>query len=213
MDNTNSLSPFQEILTNEAEIEAILGKPNSRVMAKVTDRIDNLIRDFIARSPFLLIATADSAGRFDVSPKGDPPGFVRVLDERTLAIPDRPGNRRADTLRNILQNPRVGLIFLVPGKGETLRVSGTARIVRDRWLRESMAVNGRVPELALVVAVEEAFAHCTKCMVRSRLWEPDTWNPDGLLTIASAQIAHGRLGLTLEEMEAIAAESVRTRLY
>jgi len=109
-----------------------------------------------------------------------------VLDSRTIAIPERPGNRRADTFRNVLQNPKVGLIFIVPGKGETLRVKGTARIVRDAWLRQRMAVGDRVPELALVVTVEEAFLHCTKCMVRSRMWQPDTWNADGLASIAEA---------------------------
>ena len=132
--------------------------------------------------------SSDAKGRFDLSPKGDLPGFVQVLDDRTLAIPERPGNRRADTFRNVLQNPRVGLIFIVPGKGETLRVSGTARVVRDTWLRERMAVDGRLPELALVVTVEEALIHCTKCMVRSLMWQPDTWNADGLASAVEALI-------------------------
>src|SRR5258705_2818538 len=114
----------------------------------------------------------------DVSPKGDPPGFVQVLDDETLAIPDRPGNRRADTFSNVLQNPGVGLIFLIPGKLETLRVNGRARIVRDMALRERMAVQGKVPQIALVVTVEEAFIHCGKCMIRSQLWQPESW-PDG----------------------------------
>lgn len=204
---------FSEVLRSEAEIEGFIGQPNTRVLAKVTDRLDNLCRDFIARSPFLVISSSDAAGRVDCSPKGDPPGFVKVVDEQTLAIPERPGNRRADTFRNVLQNPRVGLIFIVPGKGETLRVSGTARIVRDRWLRETMTHNGKVPELALVVSVEEVFAHCTKCMVRSALWQPTSWNPEGLLTIGSAMVAHGKLDMTVEEMEAIADERVRTSLY
>lgn len=204
---------FYEVLTSEAEVDDYLGKPNARVLAKVTDRLDNLCRDFIARSPFLVIASTDAMGRMDCSPKGDPPGFVQILDDRTLAIPERPGNRRADTFRNVLQNPRVGLIFIVPGKGETLRISGTARVVRDLWLREKMAHKGKVPELALVVTVEEVFAHCTKCMVRSRLWDPVAWNPDGLLTIGSAMVAHGKLDLTVAEMEAIADERVRTSLY
>lgn len=204
---------FSEVLGSEAELEAFLGSPNARVLAKVTDRLDDLCRDFIARSPFLVISSSDAVGRVDCSPKGDPPGFVQVLDEKTLAIPERPGNRRADTFRNILQNPKVGLIFIVPGKGETLRVSGTARIVRDLWLRETMTHNGKVPDLALVVTVEEVFAHCTKCMVRSALWQPTSWNPDGLLTIGSAMVAHGKLDMTVAEMEAIADERVRTSLY
>ncbi len=204
---------FSEVLGSEAEIEGFLGRPNARVLAKVTDRLDDLCRDFIARSPFVVISSSDAAGRVDCSPKGDPPGFVQVLDERTLAIPERPGNRRADTFRNVLQNPRVGLIFIVPGKGETLRVAGTARIVRDRWVRETMTHKGSVPELALVVTVEEVFAHCTKCMVRSALWQPASWNPEGLLTIGSAMVAHGKLDMTVAEMEAIANERVRTSLY
>jgi len=204
---------LQEVVSTEEQIDSFVGKPNSRVLAKVTNSIDALSRGFIARSPFVVIASSDKCGRVDLSPKGDPPGFVQVLDDRTLAIPERPGNRRADTLRNILQNPKVGLIFLVPGKGETLRVSGTAQIARDLWLREKMAHKGRMPELALVVTVEELFAHCTKCMLRSELWQPQTWNPDGLLTIASAMVAHGKLELTVEQMQAIAEESIRTRLY
>jgi PPOX class probable FMN-dependent enzyme len=195
---------FSEVLASEAEIEEYLGVPNARVLAKITDRLDTLCRDFISRSPFLVISS---------SPKGDPPGFVQILDDRTLAIPERPGNRRADTFRNVLQNPRVGLIFIVPGKGETLRISGTARVVRDLWLREKMTHKGKVPELALVVTVEEVFAHCTKCMVRSALWDPATWTPEGLLTIGSAMVAHGKLDLTVAEMEAIANERVRTSLY
>jgi PPOX class probable FMN-dependent enzyme len=146
-----------EVLTTDDEIEAALGKPNSRVRAKVLDTLDDICLAF-ARTPFVVVASYDSAGRVDVSPKGDLPGFVYTLDRRTIAIPERLGNRRADTFRNVLQNPRVGLIFIVPGRGETLRVSGSARIVRDSWLRERMAVADRVPELALVVTVEEAFA-------------------------------------------------------
>ncbi len=150
---------LREILTTEEEIEAILGKPAPRALTKVVDSLDDICLAFIARSPFILVASSDAAGRVDVSPKGDPAGFVHVLDHRTIAIPERPGNRRADTFHNVLQNPKVGLIFIIPGKGETLRVSGTARIARDTWLRERMTVSNRVPELALVVTVEEAFMH------------------------------------------------------
>ena len=136
-----------------------------------------------------------------------------MLDDRTLAIPERPGNRRADTFRNVLRQPRVGLIFLVPGKAETLRISGTARIARDAWLRERLAMAGRVPDLALVVNVEEAFMHCTKCTVRSRMWQPDSWNPDGLASIGEAMVVHGRLDMSIAEMRAIAENDERERLY
>jgi hypothetical protein len=205
--------PLLEVLETEAEIEAAIGKPSPRVLAKVVTTLDDICRAFIARSPFVVVASSDGMGRADVSPKGDPPGFVHVLDDKTIAIPKRPGNRRADTFRNVLQNPRVGLIFLVPGKAETLRVSGTARIARDAWLRERMTVSDRVPALALVVTVEEAFVHCTKCMVRSRMWKPETWESDGLASIAEAMVAHGRLDLSVAEMQAIAEEDARTRLY
>jgi predicted pyridoxine 5'-phosphate oxidase superfamily flavin-nucleotide-binding protein len=131
-----------------------------------------------------------------------------VLDPRTIAIPERPGNLRADTFRNVLQQPRVGLIFLVPGKGETLRVSGTARIARDGWLRERLAVAGRVPELVLVVTVEEAFMHCTKCMVRSEMWRPE-----GLASIGEAMVVHGNLDISVSEMRAFAENDERERLY
>jgi uncharacterized protein len=213
MESMADYPPLLEVLSTEDEIEAIFGKPSFRVLGKVVDNLDDICRSFIARSPFVFVASSDAKGRLDVSPKGDPPGFVNVLNTRTIAIPERPGNRRADTFRNVLQNPRVGLIFVVPGKEETLRVSGTARVVRDAWLRERMVVQDRSPELALVVTVEEAFMHCTKCMVRSRMWQPDTWNPDGLASIAEAMIVHGRLDLTVAEFQPITENDVRTRLY
>lgn len=204
---------FSEILSTVDQVEAVLGKPSRPVIAKVVSELDGICRDFIERSPFVIVASSDSAGRVAVSPKGDPPGFVKVLDDKTLAIPERPGNRRADTFRNVLENPKIGLIFLVPGKGETLRVSGTARIVRDAWLRESMAEAGRVPDLALVVEVEEAFVHCTKSAVRSKIWKPETWNPDGLASIGEAMVAHGQLHVSVARMVAIAEHDERTRLY
>ncbi len=138
--------------------------------AKEVSAFDEYCRDFIARSPFVLIASSDGNGSIDISPKGDPPGFVQVLDDRTLAIPDRPGNHRADTFVNVVQHPSVGLIFLIPGTKNTLRVRGKATIVRDIELRESMAVKGRVPELALVVELTTAYFHCAKCIIRSDLW-------------------------------------------
>jgi len=202
-----------EILSTEDEIEAAIGKPAPRMLAKVVDSLDDICRAFIARSPFIVVGSCDSGGRFDLSPKGDLPGFVRVLDGRTIAIPERPGNRRADTFRNVLKNPRVGLIFIVPGKGETLRVSGTARIVRDAWLRERMAVDGRLPELALVVTVEEAFIHCTKCMVRSRMWQPDSWNDARLASAVEALIVHSHLEMPVAELQSLYENDVRTRLY
>ena len=213
MEATTAPSKFHEILRTEEELEAVLGKPNRRVIAKVIDRLDDICCAFIARSPFVLVASSDAAGRIDVSPKGDPPGFVHILDDKTIAIPERPGNRRADTFRNVLQRPRVGLIFIVPGKGETLRISGTARIVRDTWLRRRMTVGDRVPDLALVVTAEEIFMHCTKCTVRSRIWQPDTWNPAGLASLAEAGIVHARIDLPVADLQAAVEDDIRTRLY
>lgn len=202
------------VITSEAELREIVAAPTAAVLAKVTDQLDEICRDFIARSPFLLVATAHPDGAIDVSPKGDPAGFVRVLDERRLAIPDRPGNRRTDTFHNLLADPRVGLLFIVPGKSETLRVSGEARIVRDESLRASMAVDGKVPELAVVVYVERVFMHCPKCMIRGRLWQPESW-PDsaGLPDIGEAMIAHAHLDTTPEELLAEAEREGLTTLY
>jgi PPOX class probable FMN-dependent enzyme len=205
---------FSDVIASVEALEAVLGRPNERVAAKVIDTLDVHCRRFIARSPFVLMGSSDAAGNIDVSPKGDPPGFVHVLDDKTLAVPERPGNRRADTFRNLLQNPRVGLIFLIPGKRETLRVAGEAMIVRDADLRERMAVGGRVPDLALVVLVREAFFHCTKCMVRSHLWDPANWpSLDGLPTLAEAAIAHAKLTHTVEEVQGFIDTDLRTRLY
>lgn len=150
----------------------------------------------------------------DVSPKGDPPGFVLVLDDTTLAIPERPGNRHADPFSNLVQNPHVGLLFLIPGKQETLRLSGTAVIVRDQWLRDQMAIAGKTPQFAIVVTIREAFFQCAKCVIRSRLWDATHW-PDvaGLPSLARAMVDAGRLEETLEEMQALIDKDVRERLY
>ena len=205
---------FEQVVSSDAELRAIVGAPVERSLKKQIARLDAHCRALIAASPFVLVASGDAAGRLDVSPKGDPPGFVQVLDDETLAIPDRPGNRRADTFTNLLQNPGVGLIFLIPGKLETLRINGRARIVRDAWLLERMAVRGKAPALALVVAVEEAFIHCGKCMLRSRLWESDAWAPvDDLPTQAQCLVDHGKLAESLEDVQAAIERSRKTALY
>lgn len=205
---------FTDVISSPDQLEAVLGTPNAGVIAKVIPSLDDLCRRFIARSPFILVGSSDSEGNIDVSPKGDPPGFVQVLDDTTLALPERPGNRRADTFRNVLQNPNVGLIFLVPGKRETLRVSGKAMIVRDIGLRQSMTLNGRIPKLAMVVSVREAFFHCAKCMIRSHLWEPVNWLPlDGLPTLAEVAVAHARLAETIEAVQARIDTDETTKLY
>jgi uncharacterized protein len=205
---------FAELIKSERELRAVVGEPMPRSLRKEIAHLDANCRAFIAHSPFVLVASCDARGRMDVSPKGDPAGFVQVLDERTLAIPDRPGNQRADTFANVLQNPRVGLLFLIPGMQETLRVNGGALIVRDLAVRERMAMRGKVPALALVVTVEEVFIHCTKCMLRSHLWEKEFW-PDvqGVPTQARFLVDHAKVGETVEEVQASLDEARKTRLY
>ncbi len=162
----------KEIVTSVGEIRAVLPGIQAPQTAKVIDHIDALCAAWIARSPYMVMSTVDAAGRLDTSPKGDPAGFVKVLDLHTLAIPDRPGNHRFDSFQNILQTGRIGLMFLVPNRNEVVRVTGTAQIVRDLDLRETMAIKGRVPDFAILVAVEEACYHCGKAAIRSRLWTP-----------------------------------------
>jgi hypothetical protein len=143
------------------------------VLTKIADRLNALTRQFVERSPFVCVATARPDGGLDVSPRGDPPGFVRILDERTLLLPDRPGNRIADTLTNLLEDPRIALLFLIPGIGDTFRVNGRARIVDDAELLAPCAVDGKVPRLGLLVSIEEAYTQCSKALIRSDLWNPE----------------------------------------
>jgi PPOX class probable FMN-dependent enzyme len=159
-------------IREESELRDLLGEPTDIVRAKVADRLNDLTRQFVDRAPFVLLATSSPGGTCDVSPRGDPAGFVRVLDERTLLLPERPGNRLADSLRNILQNPHVGLLFVVPGVGDTLRVNGRAEIVADEELLAQCAVEGKAPKLGLLVEIEEVFTHCSKAFLRAQLWDP-----------------------------------------
>jgi len=168
---------FTDAVTDLAELRALVGEPSELAKKKQIDHLDAHCVEFIAHAPFLVLATADAAGECDASPKGDAPGFVMVLDERHLVIPDRPGNKRFDGMRNILENPHVGLIFFVPGREETLRVNGRATITRAPALLDRMEVGGKRPTLAIGVEVEEVFMHCAKAFKRSGLWHPDKW-PD-----------------------------------
>ena len=160
-------------ITDEAELREIVGHPTETVLAKISDRLNSLTRQFIERSPFLCLATARPDGGLDISPRGDPAGFVQILDARTLLIPDRPGNRIADTLTNLLADPRIALLFLIPGVGDTFRVNGRASIVEDRELLAASAVGGKVPRLGILVEVEEAYTQCPKALIRSDLWNPE----------------------------------------
>ncbi|MGE5272417.1 MAG: pyridoxamine 5'-phosphate oxidase family protein [Verrucomicrobiota bacterium] len=156
-------------------LRSTLGEPSDLVKSKVADRLNHLTRQFVERSPFLCLATSAADGTCDVSPRGDPAGFVRILDEQTLLLPDRPGNRLADSLRNVLENPNVGLLFIVPGVTDTLRVNGRASMVDDPELLEPCAVEGKVPKLALRIEIEQVFTHCSKAFLRAQLWDPDRY--------------------------------------
>jgi uncharacterized protein len=202
---------FADVIESEADLRAIIGTPLQRAIDKAIPALDEYCRAFIARSPFVLIASSDAAGNMDISPKGDPAGFVRVLDDNTLVIPDRPGNRRADTLSNVLQNANVALYFLVPGHRETLRIVGRACIVRDDDLRESMAVNGKTPALLIGVTVQEVFFHCAKCIIRSNLW--DGYEAEGLASMAEVIHKHAGLSGSVDELAAEIEEGYRSRLY
>ena len=205
---------FREIIRTEDELRAVMGNPSALVTRKEVDYLDSHAREFIGRSPFLIIGTTGSDGRIDMSPKGDPQGFVKVLDNKTLAIPDRLGNRRADTFSNLVVNPQIGLIFLIPGKQETLRVSGSAFIVRDMPLRQSMEVSGKVPEFAIVVEVSQMFFHCAKCMIRSNLWKSECWPElSGLPSLAQAMVSAGKLEQSVQEMQQIVDNDAANRLY
>src|SRR4051812_30318691 len=160
-------------ITDEAELRAILGTPSAVVASKISDRLNDLTRQFIERSPFVCVATKLPDGGIDVSPRGDPASFVRILDEQTLLIPDRPGNRLADTLTNLLGDPSIGLLFLIPGVGDSFRVNGRGVITDDRELLALSAVDGAVPRLGIVVTIEEAYTQCSKALIRSDLWNPE----------------------------------------
>ena len=177
-----------QVIADADELRALVGEPSPRVAAKVRTSLDDIDRQWLDVSPFVLIATADAEGRCDVSPKGDPPGATLVLDETTIAIADRPGNRRVDGFLNILANPQVGLIFLVPGRGDTLRINGHARLVRDAPFFDELVVKGHRPQLVMVVDVDEVFFHCSKAFLRSKLWLPESWDHDTLPS--RARIAH-----------------------
>jgi PPOX class probable FMN-dependent enzyme len=164
-----SIPGANTVLTDEAMLRELLGDPSEIVRAKVSDRLNELTRRFVDLSPFVLLGTSAPDGTCDEAPRGDPPGFVRVLDERTLLLPERPGNRLADSLRNILRNGHVGLLFVTPGVGDTLRVNGRATIVTDVELLAASAVEGKTPKLGLFIEIDEVFTHCSKAFLRSEL--------------------------------------------
>jgi PPOX class probable FMN-dependent enzyme len=188
-------------ITSPEELRELLGAPMRRAIDKERRALHAWDREWLARSPLCLISTSDADGNCDVSPKGDPPGFVKVLDDTTIAIPDRPGNRRADGFMNILSNPHVGLVFLVPRRSETLRINGRARLVRDAPFFDDMVVKGHRPSLALIVDIEQIFFHCSKALMRSKLWKAEEWAQDTLPSHARIVKAVQYTAESLEELE------------
>jgi PPOX class probable FMN-dependent enzyme len=207
--------PFHDIVTSEQALRDMLGVPASRSVLKERPALDVHFRAFIARSPFLLMATAGADGTCDVSPKGDAPGFVLVLDDRRIVIPDRPGNKRFDGMRNLLTNPHIGLIFLVPGREETLRINGRAWITRDPELLVRCTAQDKTPALAIGVEVEQCFLHCVKAFRRSKLWLHSEWPaPEALASMA--QVLFDQIqpaGLTVQDYACDMEERNQKQLY
>jgi PPOX class probable FMN-dependent enzyme len=183
----------EHAITTLDQLRELYPPPKERSVRKELDHLDRHCRDFIRLSPFVLVASANAAGECDVSPKGGPPGFVRVLDDDRLLIPDATGNRRLDGLQNMIENPHVGLVFLMPGMGETLRLNGTVELTRDPELLEGLATGGKPPALALLVTAEQVYLHCAKCVIRSKLWQPETW-PQSLPSAAEILSDHIGIG-------------------
>jgi len=197
------------------EFRAFIGQPSQRASSKVIYSIDQHCRDFISKSPFLSMATSNINGQCDVSPRGDTPGFVTVLDNQHLFIPERPGNKRMDSAENIITNPQIGLLFFVPGLGETLRINGKAYLTRDQELLEMSIVNGRVPLFGILVEVEECYIHCAKAFIRSELWNPGTWlGKEALPSIPKMLAVHtGIPNVTADQVEKDLHEGYLKRLY
>jgi hypothetical protein len=210
------------VIHDIAALRDIIGHPSEMAQAKSIRRLDRHCRQFIGLSPFLCLATADAAGKADVSPRGDQPGFVQVLDDETLLIPERPGNARIDSLSNVIANPNIGLIFFIPGFEDTLRVNGKARVTADPALLAGCAVEGKLPKVALLVSVEETFLHCAKAFKRSRLWSPEAQvarsDMPSLARIIMEQVADARqqqrpAEAEMAQVDAAIEEEYRTELY
>ena len=200
-------------ISSKSELRTTYRKPAARAQQKVLDHLDKHSRKFIALSPFCVISSFGGDGRADTSPRGDPPGFVAVLDEKTLLIPDRPGNNQVDSLQNVIENPAVGLLFMVPGMNETLRVSGTAEIITDAELLGPLAVGVRPPLSGLRVTVEEAFLHCGRSLIRSRLWDTEVQVDRSTFPTYGQVLADQIKGADAQEIDTSEDEANRERLY
>jgi len=204
-----------EGLTNEGELRELIGEPMDLAVVKALPRLDSLCRKFIGMSPFLCLGTSDASGNGDVSPRGDPPGFVQVIDDGTIVIPERPGNRRVDSLSNIVNNPNVGLLFFVPGLEETLRVNGRAEVVRDPELLATMAVNRKAPKLAIRVEIDQAFLHCAKALKRSKLWDDSQFQEKSAFPSIGRAILQqtNTTDISGEEVDQLVEEDYRDNMY
>lgn len=200
-------------ITTAEELEQLVGTPLPAVRDKSRTRLHELDRQWLAASPLCFVSTADAAGNADVSPKGDPAGFAMVLDDTTIAIPERPGNRRADGFHNLLVNPHVGLLFVIPGRGDTLRINGRGRLLRDAPYAEQMTVRGHRPTLVLEVAIDEIFSHCAKAFLRSNTWKPETWAPDAAPRRAVIAKVLERPNDALEELDEYYGPAYAARIY
>jgi hypothetical protein len=200
-------------ITSEEQLRELIGEPLPRVAAKARPELHDYDRRWLASSPLCLVATSNADGSCDVSPKGDPPGFTRVLDDATIAIPERPGNRRLDGFRNILTNPHVGLIYLIPGRADTLRINGRARLVRDAPFFDEMIVKGHRPLLALIVEIDQVFYHCAKAFLRSNLWQPASWDPQAAPSRAHIAQRLERPNDALEDLERYYGPAYAEGLY
>jgi PPOX class probable FMN-dependent enzyme len=201
-------------LRSSSDLRDIVPVPSHWVDNKVIDHVDDLAQRFIAAASLAIVSTSRANGVLDITPRGDPPGFVKVLNKALIAIPDRPGNRRMDTFENVFANPNVGILFIIPGHRDTLRVSGKGAVVQDARLRQVLAVNGRPSELILLVHVQRVMCHCPKAFIRGKVWQKDEW-PDtsNVPTLAEMLVAHGEMSETLEEVEAGVKKDREIRLY
>jgi PPOX class probable FMN-dependent enzyme len=200
-------------VTTQAELEEILGVAQGPAATKVRQQLGEHSRGWLAAASLAFIATSDADGNLDVSPKGDPAGFVTVLDDATIAIPERPGNRRGDGFHNILRDPHVGLIFLVPGRGDTLRINGRATIVSDAPFFDDMVVKGHRPALALVVDIDEVFFHCSKAFLRSKAWDPSEWRPEAVARRAVIAQSDERPNESLEQLDEYYGPKYADKIY
>lgn len=209
------MTEFTHQINDLETLRGFLGEPGPIASNKQRASLDDHARAFIAAAPMLTLCTADASGRCDASPRGDAPGFVRALDDERLVIPERPGNRRADSLKNILENPQVGLLFVIPGSLETLRVNGQACLTREPEILELLAAEGKIPLLAIGVRVTEVFLHCGKAFKRSRLWEPESWTTHATLPSAGRVFVDhaGITTLTEEAANALLERDYREELY